>query len=119
MRAREWPPTRSPYRIEPDEGPQTVEDLEVALAPWPDDVAELHAGLERAAGDEERRSQTIGTARRTWVLRTHPVIQQMLADLPDGPLPDGIPADVVWAEYDENFELRPAPGQAEGEEPGR
>ncbi len=114
MEAGQWPPTRSPYRIEPGEGPRTEDELAVALAPWPDEVARMRAELARAAGPEQR-ARTVSAWRAVWVMRTHPRIRAALDRLGDGPDPDAVPADVVWAQYDDAYEPRTPPG-ADGEQ---
>ncbi|MDG4534254.1 hypothetical protein [Streptomyces sp. AV19] len=85
-------PTRSPYRIEADEGPQTIGELKAALAAVdPAELAAFTARLDavRTTGPtalEDVRS-LVTEYRHVWVLRTHPEIQAAIheAEDPDAP----------------------------------
>ncbi|NGN63167.1 hypothetical protein G5C51_04495 [Streptomyces sp. A7024] len=74
------PPTRSPYRIEPDEGPQTIGELKAALAAIdPAELAAFTARLDAVrttdASSLDAIRALITEYRHVWVLRTHPDIQ--------------------------------------------
>ncbi|MCZ7430150.1 hypothetical protein [Streptomyces sp. WMMC1477] len=101
--ARPTPPTRSPYRIEPDEGPQTIGELKAALAAT--DPAELAAFTARldavrttdpAALNEVRALFT--EYRHVWVLRTHPEIQEAIRAAADPYTPTYTLEDVLGGE---------------------
>ncbi|MGW5680283.1 hypothetical protein ACWEV4_35400 [Streptomyces sp. NPDC003860] len=100
-----WPPTRSPYKIDWDEGPQSIGDLKTALAPWPEVLEgflkQLDAASFTSEGDplQEVRG-VISEYRREWMLRVHPQIRQAVEESESGPGGDGVPADVVFGEYD-------------------
>jgi hypothetical protein len=81
--AQPAPPTRSPYRIEPDEGPQTIGELRAALAAVdPAELAAFSARLDAvrttdpAALNEVR--DLITEYRHALVMRTHPEIQDAI-----------------------------------------
>lgn len=99
-----WP-TRSPYRIEPDEGPQSIAELKSALAAWPQDLMAFTARLE--AAPFERIRDLVAEYRMVWLARAHPTLRDAEHTEAEGPDPDGVPAESVWADYDDNLELRP------------
>ncbi|MEO3756352.1 hypothetical protein [Streptomyces sp. B6B3] len=105
-----WP-TRSPYRIEPDEGPQSIAELKTALGPWPQELAAFTARLEAVPVVQhlERIRDLVAEYRMVWLSRTHPAIRaaENAAAERDGPDPEGVFSDEVWADYDDDFELRP------------
>ncbi|MFI5617885.1 hypothetical protein [Streptomyces sp. NPDC051567] len=98
-------PTRSADTVEWDEGPQSIAELKSALAPWPDLLKEFITALEAAPfhseGDEPLRKVrgVISAYRVEWMAKVHPEILQAVADSEDG-LDDGVPLDVVMADYD-------------------
>jgi hypothetical protein len=90
-------PTRSPYRIEDDEGPQTIAALRAALAPWPDELRAFTARLEAVPFDQIR--DLISEYRAVWLARTHPVIQEAVRASEDGTAVTYSSAE-VWADLD-------------------
>ncbi|GAB2933825.1 hypothetical protein [Streptomyces mayteni] len=68
------PPTRSPYRLDPDEGPQTIAELKAALAPWPQELLSFTARLDAARFDEI--PGIIAAYRIAWLTRVHPDLQE-------------------------------------------
>ncbi|GLF95239.1 hypothetical protein [Streptomyces yaizuensis] len=98
-----WP-TRSPYKLDWDEGPQSIAALKEALSPWPEVLERFVHDLESApfTGDEplENVRSVISEYRREWMLLVHPLIRQAVEESASGPSGDGVPADVVFAEYD-------------------
>ncbi|AXU16857.1 hypothetical protein [Streptomyces clavuligerus] len=112
------PPTRSPYELAPDEGPQSLGALKAALAPWPDLLAQFTAELDAAPfhqdGSEPMRAlrDVISAYRIEWMAKVHPDIVQAVADDEAG-IDDGVPLDVVMADYDPNtYEPRTDGGEA-------
>lgn len=106
-------PTRSPYVIEDDEGPQSVAELRAALAAA--STADLTAfdarlGAIRTtdpAGLDAARA-LFAEYRAVWLSQVHPVIRAAVADSADGTATTHSSED-VWAEYDpETLESRGA-----------
>ncbi|MEV8476195.1 hypothetical protein [Streptomyces sp. NPDC051173] len=97
-------PTRSPYRMELDEGPQSVAELRAALATV--STADLTAfdarlGAIRTtdpAGLDEARA-LFAEYRAVWLSQVHPVIRAAVADSADGTATTHS-SDDVWADYD-------------------
>ncbi|UCM87979.1 hypothetical protein [Streptomyces marincola] len=104
--------------IEPDEGPQTEEELVEALAPWPEEVERLRAALAEAGSGRER-ANVVAAGRMAWMTRTHPDVRAAVDASGEGPCPGAAPAESVWADYGDDFEARPAPGSSAGEGPAR
>jgi hypothetical protein len=105
-------PTRSPHQLGEDEGPQSIGELKAALAPWPDLLAQFATELEAAPfhrdGEEPLRSvrDVISAYRVEWMAKVHPDIVRAVADDEAG-IDDGVPLDVVMAEYDpDTYERR-------------
>ncbi|MEU5403592.1 hypothetical protein ABZ348_30375 [Streptomyces sp. NPDC005963] len=105
-------PTRSPYELASDEGPQSIGELKAALAPWPDLLARFAAELDGAPFHREDEEplravrDVISAYRVEWMAKVHPDIVQAVADDEAG-IDDGVPLDVVMGEYDpETYELR-------------
>ncbi|MFI6530729.1 hypothetical protein [Streptomyces uncialis] len=111
------PPTRSPYQLDADEGPQTIGGLKAALAPWPDLLTAFTTELEAAPfhqdGAEPLRAvrDVISAYRVEWMAKVHPDIVQAVADDQAG-IDDGVPLDVVMAEYDPDTYKRRDGGEA-------
>ncbi|MEV4438098.1 hypothetical protein AB0K09_03620 [Streptomyces sp. NPDC049577] len=106
-------PTRSPYRIEDDEGPQDVAGLRAALAAV--STADLTAfdarlGAIRTtdpAGLDEARA-LFAEYRAVWLSLVHPVIRAAVADSAAGTSTTHS-SEEVWADYDmETMEPRGA-----------
>lgn len=91
-------PTRSSYQLDDDEGPQTLGELKQALAPWPQLVADLVADVD--AAPFRKLKDVIAPHRVIWQTMVHPAIRKDVEDSEDAPNSDGVPADVVFAEYD-------------------
>ncbi|MFD5320520.1 hypothetical protein [Streptomyces sp. NPDC127098] len=89
-------PTRSPYRIEDDEGPQTVAELKAALAPWPQELLTFTARLEAARFDEI--PGVIAAYRIAWLTRVHPDHQQA-GQASEDETADTISWDELMADY--------------------
>ncbi|MFE2046004.1 hypothetical protein ACFXAZ_34820 [Streptomyces sp. NPDC059477] len=105
-------PTRSPYELAPDEGPQSLGELKTALAPWPDVLAAFVAELDAAPfhqdGAEPLRAvrDVISAYRVEWMAKVHPDIAQAVADDEAG-IDNAVPLDVVMADYDpDTYERR-------------
>ncbi|MER7048904.1 hypothetical protein [Streptomyces jumonjinensis] len=111
------PPTRSPYQLDADEGPQSVGELKAALAPWPDLLAAFAAELEAAPfhqdGEESLRAvrDVISAYRVEWMAKVHPDIVQAVADDEAG-IDDGVLLDAVMGEYDPDTYERRDGGEA-------
>ncbi|GAA0464091.1 hypothetical protein ACFQ2B_40595 [Streptomyces stramineus] len=98
-------PTRSPYRIESDEGPQSIAELKAALAPWPEHLMAFTARLEAAEFSKLRG--LIAEYRMVWLSLVHPVLREATANSQGGSA-GAVPWDEVMADYDpETFELLP------------
>ncbi|WP_461033881.1 hypothetical protein [Streptomyces mayteni] len=105
MGPQEWP-TRSPYWIAEDEGPQSIAELKAALADWPQELQAFVARLETARFEELR--DLVAEYRMVWLARAHPAIQDAIEASQDGPSADAVPAESVWAAYDpETLEALP------------
>ncbi|MCS0639868.1 hypothetical protein NX801_30390 [Streptomyces sp. LP05-1] len=105
-------PTRSPYQLDADEGPQSIGELKHALAPWPGVLTAFIDALEAAPfhqdGEEPLRAvrQVISEYRVEWMAKVHPDIVRAVTDDKAG-IDDGVPLDVVMARYDpDTYELR-------------
>ncbi|MDF3141072.1 MULTISPECIES: hypothetical protein [unclassified Streptomyces] len=77
------PPTRNPYRIEADEGPQTIGELKAALgAVDPAELAAFTARLDAVRTTDTAALEAVRALvteyRHVWVLRTHPDIQRAI-----------------------------------------
>ncbi|MFC5722771.1 hypothetical protein ACFP1Z_21615 [Streptomyces gamaensis] len=90
-------PTRSPYRVEADEGPQTIAELKAALAPWPEQLMAFTARLDTAPFGQLR--DLIAEYRMVWLSLVHPVVRAAAAASADGTATTYSSED-VWAEYD-------------------
>ncbi|MFF2027678.1 hypothetical protein ACFVW2_38695 [Streptomyces sp. NPDC058171] len=106
------PPTRSPYQLASDEGPQSIGGLRAVLAPWPDVVQRFVTELEAAPfhqdGAEPLRAvrEVISAYRVGWMAKVHPTIVQAVADNEAG-IDDGAPLDAVIGDYDlDTYDLR-------------
>ncbi|MFI9206421.1 hypothetical protein [Streptomyces sp. NPDC053048] len=98
-------PTRSPYRIEADEGPQNLAELKAALAPWPEHLMAFTARFE--AAEFGKLKDLIAEYRMVWLSLVHPVLRAASADV-QGASAGAVPWDEVMADYDpETFELLP------------
>ncbi|MFR9725287.1 hypothetical protein ACL02R_18250 [Streptomyces sp. MS19] len=107
-------PTRSPHRLDEDEGPQSIAELKAALAPWPGDVDAFSARLETVAFPAI--GELIAEYRTLWLARVHPALRQAARESEDATTPVS-PWDEVMADYDEDFALRP--DAAVRDDPGR
>jgi len=81
-------PTRSPYRIAPDEGPQTIGELKAALAAVdPAELAAFTARLDAVRTTDPAALEAVRGLvteyRHVWVLRTHPEIQAAIRSSAD------------------------------------
>ncbi|MER5494559.1 hypothetical protein [Streptomyces sp. NPDC002490] len=110
--AESVPPTRSPYQLDADEGPQSISGLKAALAPWPDLLQRFVAELEAAPFHQDSGEplhtvrDVISAYRVEWMAKIHPALAQAVADDEDG-IDDGVPLDVVMGDYDlDTYELR-------------
>lgn len=89
----------SPYRIESDEGPQTLAELRAALAVIdPAELVAFNARLDAARFGSDQ-ALVITQARHLVALRTRPEVRQAVeASL--GAQDDLMSADDLWAELD-------------------
>ncbi|MFI1015994.1 hypothetical protein [Streptomyces sp. NPDC020965] len=109
-----WTRTRDPW---------SIGELRAALTPWPDLLAQFTTELEAAPfhqdGAEPLRAvrDVISAYRVEWMARVHPDIVRAVADDEAG-IDNGVPLDVVMAEYDPDTyqrrdeEVRELPGSA-------
>ncbi|MYY10696.1 hypothetical protein GT204_17700 [Streptomyces sp. SID4919] len=98
-------PTRSPYVVEWDEGPQTIAEMKTALTPWPEAlqsfVKELESTPFTSAGEEPltRIRQVLVEHRVIWLSLVHPVIEEAERASQDGTATT-YTLDEVMTDYD-------------------
>ncbi|MFE7130295.1 hypothetical protein ACFVIM_05510 [Streptomyces sp. NPDC057638] len=99
-------PTRSPYKLDWDEGPQTLAELKAALLSFSPEthdrfVTELEECPFSPDGRDPLRDlrDTVLAYRLEWMALAHPLARAAIEESEHGPN-DGVPADVVFADYD-------------------
>jgi len=91
------PPPVNPYRLDPDQGPQTVRELRAALAAVaPADLVAFNEALDAAQLDDVQR--VIVEYRHVWALRTRPEVAAAIAASLAGDV-ELQPAAAVFAPY--------------------